>query len=162
MDGSLQTIAFTWSPNPQIFSGINPKYQYNDVLPFIKLLDKCCIYYEIFPEFNSNGNIHIHGKLELSDKVKWYKSILPKFKYSGYVCIKTRVDDNWLKYCRKEQSMTEEVLNIKLPIVKIIKKNGKNLKVQLESNSDSFLNPLPEDNNLDWGIVLPQNLEPKD
>lgn len=115
MNGSL-AVAFTWSPDPSKFSGIRPEYQFNDTLVFIKSMASCC-YYEIFPELNLSGNIHYHGKIYVYDKVKWYKSVLPKLKYNGFVCIKGSINEKWDDYIVKDKDMMTKILKVDLPLI---------------------------------------------
>lgn len=123
MNGTLPNdgIAFTWSPDPKKFSFIDPVKQFNDTLPFIRLLDTCGLHFT-YPELNASGNIHYHSKIFISDKVKWFKSVLPKFKYNGMVKIKTKnIDEGWDKYLIKDKEVMEKILNITLPIINLPK-----------------------------------------
>lgn len=118
MNGSLDlatSIAFTWSPNPKIFKGISPNFQFHDTLPYIKQL-RTCSSFIIYPELNKQGNIHYHGLIHIMDKVKWYKKVLPTLKYKGFVLIKSKIDEGWLKYIEKEKSTMESILEISLPL----------------------------------------------
>lgn len=106
-------LAITIAP-PQI-SG-TPIDQLNQLLPIIKLLRKCSKTFEIYPELTVNGSIHFHGSLEINDKIKWYKSILPQIKYKAYLVIKKNPDQGWVEYQAKDKLMMESILNISLPI----------------------------------------------
>lgn len=114
MNGSL---AFTWSPDPKKFKGIKPRYQWDDILSFVRLLSSCA-YFTLYPELNANGNLHIHARVEIFDKVKWYKKVLPTFKYNGFVLIKSKdINEKWDEYIAKDKEIMESVLELKLPIV---------------------------------------------
>lgn len=115
--GSLDKLAFTWSPDPKQFTGKNVSFQFNDTKPFIKNMDKCCDY-RLYPELTTNGNIHYHGVVFVKDKYKWFKSVLPSLKYHGFVLLKKDVNDNWEdKYCKKDVELMSKLLKIDLPIV---------------------------------------------
>lgn len=109
-------VAFTWSPDPKIFNGKRPKFQYNDTIHYIRLIDKCG-YYRMYPELNLQGNIHYHGVVQVLDFYKWYKSVLPSLKLNGFVCIKASPDSKWDDYIKKDQELMEKLLNIKLPLI---------------------------------------------
>lgn len=117
-------IAFTWSPKPVPI--IDPFLQYVATLSLIKNLDRCAEY-RIYPELNKQGNIHYHGIIHITDKVKWYKSVLPQFKYNGYVVIKTDPDDGWLKYIIKDAEVMSAILKINLPLIQNPKDKRKKL-----------------------------------
>lgn len=87
-----------------------PKFQYNYCLPTLLNLKLCCDHYEIFPELTLQGNIHFHGILEINDKIKWYKKVLPSLKYMGFVLIKPKPDKNWEKYMSKDSGIMEVIL----------------------------------------------------
>lgn len=110
-------IAFTWSPDPSKFYYIDVKMQFSDTVTFIRNLDLCSTY-EIYPELNANGNIHYHGTVCLTDKIKWYKSVLPKFRYYGMVKIKDKnLNEGWNQYIQKDSIMMTKLLNVSLPLV---------------------------------------------
>lgn len=115
LEKNSETIAFTWSPNPKKFLGIDPKYQLMDTIMFISDLHHCSNNFIIYPELNSNGRIHYHGKIQISDKYKWFKKILPTFKYNGFVLIKTDIDQKWDEYISKDKDLMEKILKFKLP-----------------------------------------------
>lgn len=120
MNGTLvlpDPRAFTWSPNPKLFRSIDPQVQFCETMQTIKYLANCCNKLYIYPELNQNGRIHYHGVLYITDKVKWYKSVLPKFKYTGFVMIKTEINEHWDEYIKKDSAMMEEILEYKLPII---------------------------------------------
>jgi len=115
MNGSL---AFTWSPNPNIYKGyFKPVMQHNNCLPVIRLLHKCA-QGVVYPELNQNGNIHYHAKLNILDNIKWYKQVLPTFKRHGYVVIKRgNINEKWDEYIKKDQVLIQEILEQPIPII---------------------------------------------
>lgn len=147
MDGTLP-FAFTWSPNPKIFRGIDPLFQFYDTAPFIDQLATCCSSYIVYPELNLNGNIHYHAKITLKDKVKWYKKVLPTFKYKGFVVVKPKCDEGWLSYIEKDKKLMESLLDLHLPIDRPLRQQlsiaPKGLGVALQESSTL----------LDFGITI--------
>lgn len=128
MNGKL---AFTWVPNPKRFVGTHPKYQFNDTVLFIEQMRNSCDYFKILPELTINGNIHFHGTIQIKDKVKWYRQMLPKLKYNGFVLLKDNPDDNWDKYIMKDRLVMQNILDIDLPIFRT-------------ERPQSLYNPAPE------------------
>lgn len=102
-------IAFTWSPKPS-FQMNDPQLGYAQHLTVLRGIRLCCKRYEIHPEFFANGGLHYHGKLEITDKIKWFAKVLPTLKRYGFVVIKTNVDDKWTDYIRKDVFVTNPVL----------------------------------------------------
>lgn len=94
--------------------GICPKDQYStSVYEVIRHLKACCDHYEISPECTTRGDIHYHLTLVLRDRVKWFKSVLPRFKRNGYVCVKPCDDpDGWRVYCTKDNTEMKEILDL--------------------------------------------------
>ena len=78
----------------------------------------CCHAFIIYPELTIQGNIHYHGILHVSDKVKWHKKVLPTFKYHGFVCIKRHNNIIWDEYIEKDDEAMSVILNIELPLNK--------------------------------------------
>lgn len=113
----LAKVAFTWSPAPHL-QAVQPKWSYSKQIERIKQLRRCCESVTIAPELFANGGMHWHGELVISDMIKWHKSILPSFKRSGFVKIKTDVDQGWNEYIRKDNDMMCKILDMSLPLVK--------------------------------------------
>lgn len=116
--------AFTWSPNKKVVGNYNdPFYTMHMHLQYLKKLKRCSIF-TLYPEFNGRGDLHWHGILEITDKVKWYKSVLPYFRYKGFVCVK-HIDNfsKWSTYCAKDKDLMEKVLTTVLPITPVYWKN---------------------------------------
>jgi len=68
-----------------------------------KQLDKCCDYIMI-PELQMTGVIHYHGVIKITDKIKYFKSVLPWIKINcGFVKVEKIVNlENIFKYMTKE------------------------------------------------------------
>lgn len=133
-------IAITWSPKLYV-ENINLQLRYT--LPPIQQLRLCCDEYYMFPEFNLNGNLHWHGVINITDKVKWYKKVLPTFKHMGFVCIKQNVNKDWLLYITKDIELMCDIYNeldVELPITKQNSKQKRKVKV-----SDKFVPIQDED-----------------
>lgn len=76
--------------------------------------------YELYPEWrHTTGEIHYHGKIVITDYIKWFKSTLPMLKRLGYCCIK-KVDnmEKWDKYLKKEMYIANAISPLPLPITK--------------------------------------------
>lgn len=113
MNGSL---AFTWSPAPATYAPyVDPEKQYDACFSIVKKLSKCSKFVA-YAELNQNGNIHFHAIVQLHDKVKWYKSVLPTFKRTGFVVMKFNVDEQWHKYISKEFDLMVKLIGYKARI----------------------------------------------
>lgn len=111
-----QIIALTWAPDQKRFAHlIAPRKQLNEHMKILRALDYSC-FYEIYPEFHSNGCLHYHMLINIYDKIKWFRYSLPTLKYAGFIFVKTRVDLNWRQYCRKQLKVTQSTLKCVLPI----------------------------------------------
>lgn len=102
-------LAFTWSPRPDMQHD-DPKKGFAQHLPVLRNILKCCDKYELHPECFLNGGLHYHAYLEIKDKIKWYKSVLPTFKRYGFVVIKKNPNEHWHKYIRKDGQIMYDVL----------------------------------------------------
>jgi len=116
---------FTWNPDPKKFlydKYCNPK-QYKDVskldikkcwlkmLQVLKSLQRCSVSYCIVPEVSDEGKLHCHGWFKLSDKIKWFKSVLPCIKRNGFMKInKLNTPIENIDYYYKEIDETKEIL----------------------------------------------------
>lgn len=114
-----EKIALTWSPDQKQYAQYKlPMKQlcaHMEVIRCIKLAGD----YKCYPEFHNNGNLHYHFIVELKDKIKWFKKVLPTLKYHGFVVVKPATDfAGWLSYCTKHQQTVEHTLKILLPITK--------------------------------------------
>jgi len=110
-----ETYLFTYSP---IGNTKCAEFTYYDHLVFyFKHWHQCMSQFEINPEFNANGNLHYHGYFIIKDKVRWYKSVLPKMKYNGLVKIdKVKHDlSKSMEYCRKDTLMMKQIIK-KYPV----------------------------------------------
>lgn len=113
---------FTWSP-----SGVthDVTYKYREHLEqYFRKLKYCCSRFEINPELNQNGNIHYHGFVELKDEIKWYRSMLPRFKRNGFVKINPVKNDlsKAIEYARKDrEKMKKIILDEPIPLTETYK-----------------------------------------
>lgn len=113
----MTTLAITWSPSPDVYRHLHtPEYQLGACMGILRKVAKLSkSQYGIFPELNSNGNLHFHLKLiitERHDLVTWYKEVLPTFKRNGFVLVKTKnIDEGWDKYIRKESDLMTSIFN---------------------------------------------------
>lgn len=122
-----ELLALTWSPKKQT---VDPIYGLTDFIDkyFVAWCDvmHTC---DIYPELNINGALHFHAVICIKDKVKWYKSLLPRLKYDGFVQIKTIFDINgWIEYLNKDKLHMELICNAKLPLNKEYLTNYKKAK----------------------------------
>lgn len=107
----MTTLAVTWSPSPDVYRHLHsPDLQLSACMQILRKIAKLTkSQYGIFPELNSNGNLHFHLKLVITenhDLCTWYKEVLPTFKRNGFVLVKTKnIDDGWDKYIRKESEL---------------------------------------------------------
>lgn len=119
------TVAFTWSP-ANICQRIDPQDSFKLQIEHIRLLRLCCDKVDLYPEMFLNGGLHWHGTLHITDKIKWYKKILPNFRKHGMVVVKSNPDETWNRYQSKEWIMMQELLNIpNIDTVYVMKKKGK-------------------------------------
>jgi len=110
----VMRIAITIAPKA---THADPLRQLQYHLPILKELKKCCKIFYLNAELTLNGVLHYHGVLQISDKVKWYKSVLPKIKNQlGFVLIKPNPNDKWDDYCFKDNSLMEQILETKMPL----------------------------------------------
>lgn len=114
----MDSLAFTWVPDPKKYTGKRPEYQFFDTLEPIRNLRLCCETFKIYPELTMAGNIHYHGLIVIKDKYKWHKKVLPTFKYSGFVCIKKYNSTGWDDYIVKDVDIMMKILNRSLPLDK--------------------------------------------
>lgn len=152
------TLAITWVPNPNTLLKrmYSPGKQLDACKWFMDQLHKCTIY-QMYPEMTIAGNIHFHGLIEITDKVKWYKSVQPTLKRNGFVLIKSNVDQGWIDYIRKDMEDMKTIFKIDLPISKPFHKLKKDkTKEEIEQDIIDALE-------LDWkGISHFRNNPPED
>lgn len=115
-DAILYAITVTFS----IIKSNYPKQQFNETIGVLSNELHKSTQFIIMPEWRAtNGSIHYHGTLTITDKIKWYKSTLPRIKRWGYVLIK-KIDDikKWTDYMYKEHCIAQGILgeDIHLPI----------------------------------------------
>lgn len=117
LDKMNDLLALTWSPQKQ---SVEPQYGLTDFIDkYFKNWFNAMSYIELYPELNLNGALHFHAIIQLKDKIKWYKQLLPYLKHNGFVSIKTIFDvDGWREYLNKDKKNMEHICEIKLPITK--------------------------------------------
>lgn len=134
-------IAWTWSPQPHDGT---PSEQFNRYLTTLRTLKQCCEKYALYCELNKSGYLHFHGTLQIKDKIRWYKTILPSMRRFGFVLIKPRPDEGWGAYISKEAELMSELLEMELPItqdhilMKAIKKTKSVVKKQISMDILKF------------------------
>lgn len=137
------TYLFTYSP-----AGItlNPTYTYMcQINDYFWAWHKCMERFEVNSEFNKNGNLHYHGYFILKDKYRWYKIILPKMKYHGFIKI-NKVENDLEKamvYCRKDRELMSKIIEHDIPFTEL--SHQKHIPISLNDNT----NILP-----DYGFTL--------
>ena len=135
-------IAFTWSPQTYLQRNI-PIEGYKVHLPILRRLLKCCSKIQVNPELFVNGGLHYHAQLEVSDKIKWYRSVLPTFKSTGLVVCKKNPDSNWMKYITKDWDDMSTILSLDTPLdsmaLRSRGKKPKDLVLHTKVNLDDFL-----------------------
>lgn len=126
LHGMGMLLAFTWTPDPKKIRGVKPQFQYDECVSTLCNLNMCCYDFVVSPELNVNGNIHFHGILDIKDKVKWYKKVLPSFKYMGFVLVKPNPDTKWKWYIFKDKDLMSKLLKNYpfTPSPKVLSKRG--------------------------------------
>lgn len=114
-EGKVLTVAFTWSPAPNL-QRTDPQAGYKNQLPILKTLIKCCEYIKLHPEFHMNGTLHYHAILKITDQIKWYRSVLPNIRANGFVVIKKNLDCKWMDYIEKDWEISKAVLDLETPL----------------------------------------------
>lgn len=115
----LEYKAITWSPKRHKVYSID--YQIGeDVYEQFRHWPKCMNDYILYPEVNLNGNVHWHGLISVRDKIKWWKSVLPRLKLYGFVVIKDLFKpEEWYKYITKDCTLMLKMgLFIELPFTR--------------------------------------------
>ena len=110
----IRDTCFTWCPIPAFHSG-SSEQQLQETLPIVQKLAKCTSDCVIYPELTLQGNIHYHALFKITDKVKWFKSVLPTFKRNGFVKVvacNENHKDKWLSYIRKEAEVMIPILSL--------------------------------------------------
>lgn len=122
----------------------SPLGQFWETAPYLcKLLDRSTEY-KIVPEWRiTNGSIHYHGIVRITDNIKWLKQTLPRIKSQGFVCIKPctdkpGIDDTWERYYTKDIDIAKGILPayLSLPISSIPSKDVIKIEDKLSTNID--------------------------
>lgn len=118
MNGNLPkigdcTYAITICPKPMYYANTYNAELLNTI-DVIRGAMKYSIDYVLYVELTIEGHIHYHGWFNIKDKIKYYKKTLPTLKRLGFIKIKSRVDEGWMKYCLKDQEVMRNT--IALPV----------------------------------------------
>lgn len=108
----MDTPAFLFTYSPK---GLTKDYDFTYIdhyNSYFKQWQQCMSEYEINPELNQSGNLHYHGYYKIKDKFKWFKKVLPKMKYNGFIKIDEVKSDlnKSLEYCRKDREFMLKIL----------------------------------------------------
>lgn len=96
---------------------VEPKRQFQDTISEVTYnFRRCAKEFIISPELHVNGNIHYHCTIWVHDLIKFYKSVLPKFKRNGHIVIKKDPNDKWTEYIYKDTEKMSKILDVSLPI----------------------------------------------
>lgn len=131
---SLETedYAVTWSPK-MVTVHYNSQIR-RDVRTYFSVMDSSGfnnIY--VYPEININGNLHYHMLVEVFDKVKFYKAVIPSMKRDGYVIIKRVFDrQKWFDYMTKEVNVMSQLIKYPVPITRGFIQELKQLDIKRE------------------------------
>lgn len=125
---------------------LKPWMQFRDTIGTIaRKIAECSDDFEIHPELTLKGRLHYHIRLQLKDKIKFYKSLIPFLNKCGYFDLsKTKSYEQWQQYCEKESFVMKHVLEYPfLPVTKEIYKNKiKNKKINTfyrNQSNEAFL-----------------------
>lgn len=89
----------------------------------IRTLNRSCGYYILYPEITETGRLHFHGVITVTNEVKWKKETIQWLNKIGFIKLENFYKNGftgklrWMCYCRKEFHQTQQVLDIKQPIV---------------------------------------------
>lgn len=116
---------FTWNPDPRIFnhdkyfnvkdkkvlSTTEVKKCWIKMLQVLKHIQRCSSSFCIVPELSDEGKLHCHGWFKLTDKIKWFKSVMPIIKKKGFMKInKLNTPIENIDYYYKEINETQGIL----------------------------------------------------
>ena len=108
------SIAITIAPRP---SDPCPTKQLQSHLPILRKLKHCSKQFTLSAELTLNGVLHYHGTLLITNKIYWFRHLLPLIKEKlGFVLIKPSPNQAWTDYCNKDIGDMKEILEINLPI----------------------------------------------
>lgn len=112
----METYLITVSPK-----GVtkNVNYAYVDhVNSYFSLFKYCMEDFKLWPELNSNGNLHWHGYIVIKDKVRWFKKVLPHMKYNCMVRIEKLHGElsKAIEYSKKDEKLMSKVISKKLAV----------------------------------------------
>lgn len=111
VDYNYTCMAFTWSPSPSRFTSKKKRKQWMQMIGAgLSGFLECTSIFCMIPEIADSGRLHCHGFFQLSDKIKWFKSVLPRMEYWGWTKIKVIDSVGWYEYCSEEIEMTQGVI----------------------------------------------------
>lgn len=144
-----KVILITWNPKPRFYNydkhgENNFDMQWWTMALLLVEADRCCSRFAFVPELSEDGKLHMHGWYVVSDKVKYYKSFLPKLRSSGFIKKSKAKSHNWktFRYHVKDLEETCDYVTElhDLPIthfnVKHVKKHYHLKKMLLSTNYD--------------------------
>lgn len=151
-------MALTISPRNVVFS----LFEYNrQKLHICKMLRRCSNEYQIYPELSDSGHLHWHGVFKQTDYRKCHMQVLPSFvKEMGFICVKKVTNlDEWLKYCKKNLSKTEEVIKPSLTEGEIMHvDSSRPLNVRIGNRFlRTYNDPAPLKTLFDYGFIIYKN-----
>lgn len=112
-------IAFTLNPDPKKYRSTDPVDQWTSLLLCLFLkpsIRKTFSYFYFTPELTQDGNVHVHGWMEVQDSISFYRWFIPACKAWGFIKIKHNPDDDWLAYIMKDSDLMFDLFADKLPI----------------------------------------------
>lgn len=111
--GADYFLTVTYHPKCRLlFNCFNPAQQLHETRrELLTLLKGACLFI-LKPELTLQGKIHYHAVVRITDKIKWYKSVLPKLNSYGRMRVETiRNGENCMKYILKEYNEYCEIFN---------------------------------------------------
>lgn len=103
--------AITITFNPKLVEHGTPTDQLMITLPKVYKAFKHIGYLYLQSELHRSGNVHLHGILDLHDRIKYNRTIGLIQKNIGNICLKTIGDmAKWITYCKKDHELMHEVV----------------------------------------------------
>lgn len=118
-DSDKDYIALTISFKDQDLQDLRPIYQLWRISHIFDIL-KNSTKYNMYIEFQVNNTIHLHGILQITNKVKYHKETIPLIKSYGYIKVKHVFDlQKWIEYCTKDYHNIIKIFpEVQFPITK--------------------------------------------
>lgn len=137
--GADYFLTVTYHPKARILLDcFSPAQQLHETRrELLQLLKGACIFI-LKPELTLQGRIHYHAMLRITDKIKWYKNVLPQLNKYGRMRVEAvRNGENCMKYMLKEYNEYCEIFNKS----NILYHNCSNFKItEMPINDDILLN----------------------